>query len=1754
VEVGLGDLAHVGVNYSQNYGLSQSTRWTADNDAQSFYGFFGASGVANTSYRPLHEVFYFKEAGEKTIGDPAFDAGVGGVDAVRIRLEGQRATGIIERKHSVLPMLTVPVSPARNSRTQREKRQQVLTALTATEASTAGLSTTIEEFARNDFDMSTGRYRARSKTGRVSGVRKGHHLSELTVLKPDGARYVYGIPAYNNVQKDVTFAVKGGTGSCATGLVTYENNDNSTDNGKGTDNYFSRTTLPGYAHSYLMTAVLSPDYADRSGDGVSDDDPGTSVKINYTREHAEYPWRIPYDKQTASFNEGVKSNPNDDKGSYIYGTKEMWYVHSIETKTHVAEFSISSRHDGFGVENEDGGRGHQMRSYKLDSIRLFSKEDRIRNGAGATPIKTVHLLYDNALCTGILNTDVAGGGKLTLRSVYFTYGVLAKGAANAYHFDYSTVNPTYDLKGYDRWGSFKENANVAECEGVAKLKDPTAQQANPDDPYVVQNKSVADANASAWQLTRITLPSKGTIAITYESDDYAFVQNRRAMRMIPVIGAAPEPTEGQLAGTLFDEQASAFDGYVENKWLCFDLPTGVTTREQLRDLFLTEQTKALHFRFLVDITGKDDYEYVSGYAELEDHTVTKDPAGNLTRGWVRVKRTTLRDKENGDFAHPISKAAWQKARIEMGSKIFPGSDPQGEGESAITGLIGFGADLRIMFTGFNRTLRGRGFGQKFVVRKSTIRLGEPSHRRLGGGSRVRRVESSDEWSAMAGGTATSASYGQEFTYTMSGNESDEETSSGVAAYEPMVGSNENPFHEPISFTNRNFMAPDDQVNMEKPYGESHFPDPSVGYRRVTIRDIYDHSKHTATGKVVHEYYTSFEFPTRVSQTSIALNRVKPKFLDKLFKAKSIDYLAVSQGYAIEKSAMDGTQRSQMTYAEGGTTPISGVEYFYRRDPSDPRRLRSLATVIDSAGVAKETVVGRDIDMVIDMRQTLSNSQTTDITANVEAFTLAPVAFIPSLWGKSSVENTRFRSAVVTKAIYVYGILDSVVAYEDGARVSTVNLAIDAETGEVLLTRTANTFRDPVYNFTYPAHWAFDGMGPAYRNVGARLPGVVVNGSGLATVPGATRYLTQGDEVLLTGPGASRVAWVVGANASSAMLVGRYGEKTPAGSYDLLVVRSGRRNKQSSPIGTVSSLANPLAYGRIPGIAKSKGPGFYKVLNAEAIEYSDVWGTTCGSGQIETPGTLSCDSILPAAKRLGLVLNDLASQGRLTISGPLDATLPSYTSPLAATSLPHVWAPNANAATTPLSQFDASISGRSQVDASPMQCAVTLTAQSSLPWYDVVGFGPMTPDPAVTAAGINHRFLIDAHLANGTSIQLRGESPCDTVSICTRTPGELSQCGSMPGQAVNPFILGLRGNWRRLRSHAYLVNRNPASTQSSVSTRYDGQYASFTPFWLPPAAGSSTWGRSPSNWTWTAQVTRFGPDGFERENQDALGRYSGALYGYLNTLPTSVASNAPYRSIAYDGFEDYRMAVRGRECPVVRHWDFGPSIIDAMLDPEVSHTGKFSLRLDAGTSASVARIIGTDCTSDGTAANAPPALPLAIYKLKPCDCNELFSPTPDGEYVFSGWVRENLSSPFYDDGSADVTLEIAGAVSSTVTLVASGLIIEGWRRIDTTFVIPAGATEIKATLRNGSSAAGPAWFDDLRIHPFNATVKSYVFDPVTLRLMAILDERNFASLYEYNSEGQLIRLKKETERGIATIQESRSDLRKYTPSATEANKK
>ncbi len=151
-------------------------------------------------------------------------------------------------------------------------------------------------------------------------------------------------------------------------------------------------------------------------------------------------------------------------------------------------------------------------------------------------------------------------------------------------------------------------------------------------------------------------------------------------------------------------------------------------------------------------------------------------------------------------------------------------------------------------------------------------------------------------------------------------------------------------------------------------------------------------------------------------------------------------------------------------------------------------------------------------------------------------------------------------------------------------------------------------------------------------------------------------------------------------------------------------------------------------------------------------------------------------------------------------------------------------------------------------------------------------------------------------------------------------------------------------------------------------------------------------------------------------------------------------------------------------------------------------------------------------------------------------NSSFAPYPNKSYVISAWVKENTSTPVTTYTSS-INISFLDDVA-TFAFAPTGAIIDGWQRIEGTFTIPNNATAINIALNN-SAPSGTTYYDDIRLHQTDGNMKSFVYDPETQRLMAELDENNYATLYEYDNEGGLVRVKKETEKGIYTIQETRS---------------
>jgi len=355
---------------------------------------FRASDVEALDYEPV----YFKALGEVTLATNDIADGIGYFEPAYLGVDS--VVNKTDPDQSSLELHTSGLSVIQKGRVPRNTH---ISMLTSEEAAVHALERKIYSYSAFDAD---GDFTISDSLVRNAGIRKDHHLSEFTVLQPGGERYIYGVPVYNNSQKQAVFSVQAADVDSCSMTVTYEAGvDNSSANTKGKTNYFKSVETPPYASAFLLSAIISPDYVDVTGNGPSDDDLGNYTRFRYTRTTDSYGWRVPYSASTldprASYAEGYRNFDNDDIGTYTYGEKELWYAHSIEGKDQVAEFYVSNRVDGYGVSGEDGGRDTSKPLKKLTKIVLYDKEERQTLGADAEPLKTVHFEYDYSLCDNV---------------------------------------------------------------------------------------------------------------------------------------------------------------------------------------------------------------------------------------------------------------------------------------------------------------------------------------------------------------------------------------------------------------------------------------------------------------------------------------------------------------------------------------------------------------------------------------------------------------------------------------------------------------------------------------------------------------------------------------------------------------------------------------------------------------------------------------------------------------------------------------------------------------------------------------------------------------------------------------------------------------------------------------------------------------------------------------------------------------------------------------------------------------------------------------------------------------------------------------------------------------------------------------------------------------------------------------------------------------------------------------------------------
>lgn len=1763
-DLGYGFIAHAGVTLYKQNTKNTSRKWTGDNN------YLPKADFQDASYTdPSKQHAYFKIVGEKTLEDSAMVAKLHGSQPLEVSISGQTAN----------PYFT-NASLSNLVKTKRQLNQTEISYLTATEANNHALDKWLKYYSFNDFSTFTppagNKPMPHDSVRRIEGYHKGHHLSEITVTDGGGKRMVYGMPVYNITQSDYSFAIGirntdyhllHGTNNIDSLLINNPNTSSASINhDKGIDHYYHRQTTPAYASSFLLTAVLSPDYVDKTGNGISDDDLGTAIKFNYSKLSSPFKWRAPF--RGGTLNKALLADKDDDKASIVYGEKEVCYLQSIESKTKVAYFITEDRRDALGVTDFTGLKADTNNRQKcLKEIRLYSKADLSK------PIKVVKFEYTYELCRRLPNnldnldatgqihysTDTLKGGKLTLKKVYFEYQNSPKGANFPYQFSYNNKNRevgsstdttvNYIDMNTDRWGVYKSAK-----ENLLPLK-------NDEFPYTNQDiqgtdtipKYRADQNAALWHLNAIQLPTGGTIAVNYESDDYAYVQDKRAMVMSGISALIDAGGADLPPSATYLRSAKGVRIKVPNSSYSGD-PTNWFKRTYLNG------SNYLYSKFYVKVStpysnsGGLDSDFVASYSEIK--------SVSFSGGYAKV---LLQDRSDGGVtANPIIFSAWQTMKNEYPRYAYPGFDRRtsdAETSSAVTtavqAILTSISNLSELTQNFYEKAQKKNFATQIDLGKCFVKIVKPNGHKLGGGVRVKRIRITDNWQAMAGNNdAGAVSYGQAYDYTTM--DDGVRISSGVASYEPSVGCDENPLRQPVPYVQKIKGALDNFFELEEPFGESFFPAPSVGYSKVTVTDLDKDGvpdPELRTGYTVSEFYTAKDFPVQVTTVKLTPSHNHPSNAYSFVGAKAIDELTMSQGYAITVNDMHGKQKATRTFNQSGAE-IASTVYYYKADQkgSDEFTLNNAVDIVNPDGtISHNKVIGRDIDFFTDFREYETKNSGFSDNIGFDMIGLWFITFpLPHFPEPVNDEYKLFRSACAVKVNQYYGIIDRVVKTENGSTITTQNIAFDGLTGEAVVTRTQNEFNKDIYSVNIPAYWVYSGMGGAYQNSGLLLQDFKTDAN--AKVPDQySAYLKSGDEIADLSN--TNRYWIIEDKADTTgatvtkKLVDRTGTFMANFSPTSLVklVRSGYRNMLSANTQSIVCLNNPIQNDRLQITANADLTNMH-VINASTTTFNETWA-------MDQHGKLpdSTRYVTGSAAKFGFADTSYLRGSGGAMFVPVGDTTASSDFWKQALNRSGVW-------TNP-------ISNKRYGETVTLDKIVTLTGDAYYVGYSGDGNCTFRVDGTVLAVRsnavwclMNKFFAAGEHRIQMTSDNLSpykggigmefysnsnkddylhassGGAGIHIVYTTDSLANKLDTFAYAWRKHINPYVRGFYGNWRERGSVVFQQSRhyNPNSSIKGVNVKDAGYISNFMSYWYRSGGAwvTDTAGNR-KRWVTANTVTGYDDFGQQLENKDALGRFSAAKFDFNGELPSAVASNAQNREIYAAAFEDLKFSpgtVSGYVPDACFVPASGASLISALVD-STSHSGNYSVKLPTGglllKTVIHNKTLGTDSLlSINSKGEYNLRSDTGLYPTG-------FAPAHGKKYIFDVWVRDMVDT----DTVNRVTLTANGV---SIPLKCKAL-VEGWKLTEGTIDSARLTADTLSLLL--SSAASSVFVDDIRIHPFNSQMKTYVYDDKTMRLMAEIDENGFATFYEYDDEGLLIRVKKETERGIMTIKESRSSYKK-----------
>lgn len=1704
VEIGAGAVVHVGGDLNVEVGNDYVTKWKNGNSLEPFLKFQDTS-VNDISYEP----FYFKMMGEKTpmVNETKFNQ-LNGFEPVQAELtrRGAMATGDASATLNNGTRID-EISDLLNQK--RENRNTLITFQTNDE-----LTLQSQKFKHATNELRT------LNPAFTPTTELGNQIGSIELTNPMGNQYVYAQPAYNNFIKEVSFN-SNSEADRATGLINYTGTQNSIQN-QIEDQFYQSNYIPTHAYAWLITSILSPNYQDFLNDGPTPDDNGNYTKFTYIKKHENYLWRTPYELNKANFQEGYEHTALDNKGNYVYGGKEIFYLDSIISRNYIAKFYSSPRNDSRGVLNENGGMDRNQQLNKLDSIELFTYSEAIKT-RDKRPLKTVHFEYNYSLCkedpSSLNEANPNQNGKLTLIKIWFTNGDSKKQQLSPYKFNYYNKN-VYCHKAIDRWSNYKPNSNDAFT--------------NDRFPYVQQNdKKRQDNYASEWLMNSVQLPSGGNISVQYESNDYAYVQDKPAMSMVKIKGIK-NSTTGRLDSILY--RGSACENI--NSYLYFEIDPQIYNERNVEKLYeYFKNIENLYFNVNVKITNNptsiQPYEPISGFIPI--HLESSDfttlfgfgSASEANMAWLKLPVIQINGEAEVDInhgaeynfgqncmpgipsRHPFTQAAFEFIRVQLphliNNLVYDGS------------YTNIGDAFKQMGESFNEVFRTGPDTYLFNYQRcatmkadgSFIRLNHPTGYKLGGGARVKLITMSDNWEQQQIPSAPRLKTNE---YSFIYEYKDNNKSSGVAEYEPMIGGDENPFALPVKYRIAKPLAADVNLWQMEPTGEIFFPGANVGYSKVTQYNLWDTTIHrTGAGKTITEFYTAKDFPVITKQTSKSTLNKNVFLPSQIFDFKDLS-TAASQGFVVETNNMHGQSKATAEYDVYGVQ-IKKTSNIYQME--NGRLSNYITTASPITGNITRRLAGIDYDMIVDARNYYTEVNSGGLQLNIDVLTpcIPIIVPIPAIGRHSS----QYRGITFTKSIHRTGILQSTITTNLGASITSENELYDEFTGSVISVNTDNEFGNKYHAVAIPSYWSFQKMGPSSSNINLKLKKNITNGQ--FQIPNEGEYFNQGDVLMLKNIGSSTLsikAWVLKVVDNMVYLINGAGQNLiPNATYIISVIHSGKKNFLSGSVFNFIHQDNVITT-ETGGLRKiNLNPS--SILSSNATKYSDYWQTDVGYVITEQNGECNCRHTEPAK----YFSNRTRSQSNIS------NIINSYA---------QIWdllkiVAKANRDSLIRLGFNVS---QNRIEVPAGECSFILATKNGEAFIS---------NPTVTKRELPEEASNSCHetdymfieVTNGIKNQwLTFQTNCYPLVKCEGTPDRINAACGTGSALINPFINGIIGNYMPLCSYTPLTKRVHTS-----ALKDDGFLENYKPYWIWSANGL-TENLDKGEWIRSDSITVLNSFGQLLESVNSLNISQSSNFGFGRLVTEAVSNDANYFDIAYDSYEDYNYntyrLLPSSSCSYPQHFTFDRESdlhIAPTIDNSVSHSGNNSLAILASNFAEYK--FKVNVRSPMRSERSDRFLE-STFNVFSGDFIKPFSPK-SGKYLLSVWVKDPaLNSPnlrgFIEP--VGVTINING-----VSYSPSGPIIDGWQQVNAVFEIPSSMTNSYVRINNGRMSK--IWIDDLRIHPINANMVTYVYDERKLRIDAVQNELNFTQFYEYDNEGNLARTKKETEFGVFTINEVKSQL-------------